>query len=103
MKSKSDRRVENLEGSELFDHPLFSLSSRWAISTSHLTHPNIINWGWGEVVPDGIGVAYSIHPDHITSNTVTRKIRGREIAYEMSFHLKKALIEVFQLAARSKI
>ena len=48
-------------------------SARWRISTSNLTLPGVSLWGWGEVVPDGIGVAYSVHRDrlhfHVCSQT----------------------------------
>eukprot|EP00980_Cylindrotheca_fusiformis_P026451 scaffold16189_cov125-Cylindrotheca_fusiformis.AAC.7 len=46
----------------LFEDPIFNYSKRWRVSTSHLTHPNFVNWGFGQVVPDGVGIAYSIHP-----------------------------------------
>lgn len=42
----------------LFSDPLFLRSSYWAISTSAIHHPNFEVYGWGEVVPDGFGVAY---------------------------------------------
>jgi hypothetical protein len=42
----------------LFSDPLFLRSSYWVISTSAIHHPNFEVYGWGEVVPDGFGVAY---------------------------------------------
>jgi len=48
----------------LFSHPLLARSKKWRVSTSHLTHPRFDNWGYGEVVSDGVGLAYSIHPSH---------------------------------------
>ena len=48
----------------LFSHPLFTRSKTWRVSTSHLTHPRFDSWGYGEVTPDGVGLAYSIHPNH---------------------------------------
>lgn len=53
---------------DLYDDPVFQRSKRWRVSTSHLTHPRITNWGYGEVVPDGVGLAYSIHPRHCVFN-----------------------------------
>ena len=38
-----------------------------------MTHKNFDNWGWGEVVPDGVGVAYSIHPTHCVFNVTALK------------------------------
>jgi len=46
----------------LFADPVFGRSKWWRLSTSNLSHPNIVNWGFGQVVPDGCGVAYSVHP-----------------------------------------
>jgi carnitine O-acetyltransferase len=43
---------------ELFTDALFQRSSHWIISTSAIHHPNFAVYGWGEVVPDGYGVAY---------------------------------------------
>ena len=40
----------------LLSDPLFTYSKRWRVSTSHLTHPNFENRGYGEVVPDGVGL-----------------------------------------------
>ena len=48
----------------LFSHPLYARSKKWRVSTSHLTHPRFDSWGYGEVTPDGVGLAYSIHPSH---------------------------------------
>lgn len=45
----------------LLGDSLVSRSAKWRISTSNLTLPGVSLWGWGEVVPDGIGVAYSLH------------------------------------------
>ena len=53
---------------DLFKDPVFVRSKRWRVSTSHLTHPKFDGWGFGQVVPDGVGVAYSIHPHHCIFN-----------------------------------
>ena len=29
-----------------------------------IQRPRVDNWGYGEVVSDGVGLAYSIHPSH---------------------------------------
>ncbi|CAN0248656.1 unnamed protein product, partial [Discosporangium mesarthrocarpum] len=49
------------ESAALFEDPAFSLSKRWRVSTSNVTHEQFDGWGWGEVVPDaGVGIAYMI-------------------------------------------
>lgn len=49
----------------LFADPVFNRSKYWRLSTSNLSHPRIVNWGFGQVVPDGLGVAYSVHPNSL--------------------------------------
>ncbi|KAI5117139.1 hypothetical protein M0805_008258 [Coniferiporia weirii] len=49
------------EGEEvpaLFSDPLFVRSSHWVLSTSAVFSKHFDAYGWGEVVPDGFGVAY---------------------------------------------
>ncbi|KAJ7091566.1 acyltransferase ChoActase/COT/CPT [Mycena belliarum] len=49
------------EGEELpalFTDPLFLRSSNWVLSTSAVFSKHFPVYGWGEVVPDGFGVAY---------------------------------------------
>lgn len=58
---------------KLFDLPIFARTSYWAISTSNLTSEHYANWGWGEVVPDGLGIAYSTKRKRLTFNVVCRK------------------------------
>lgn len=33
---------------DLYSDPVFARSKRWRVSTSHLTHPEFDNWGYGE-------------------------------------------------------
>jgi carnitine O-acetyltransferase len=51
------------EKPSLFSDPVFQRSKYWRVSTSNLSHPRIVNWGFGQVVPDGVGIGYSVHPD----------------------------------------
>lgn len=43
---------------ELFDDPVFKRGSNWVLSTSAIFSPGFRVYGWGEVVPEGYGVAY---------------------------------------------
>lgn len=43
---------------EIFSDPLFLRSSNWVLSTSAIYNPRFRVYGWGEVVPEGFGVAY---------------------------------------------
>lgn len=42
----------------LFSDPLFVKSSHWVLSTSAVFSKHFEAYGWGEVVPEGFGVAY---------------------------------------------
>lgn len=56
--------------------PLLPATATWKISTSNLTVAGVANWGWGEVTSGGIGVAYSVHRDHLTFNVVGEAATG---------------------------
>ena len=76
----------------LYADPLFVRSKRWRVSTSHLTHPNIDNWGFGEVVPDGLGVGYAVKSDSCVFNICARKEQGWTDKF--SHLLEEALLEM---------
>ena len=61
---------------DLYSDPVFIRSKTWKVSTSHLTHENIENWGFGEVVPNGLGVAYAVKSDSCIFNVAARKEHG---------------------------
>ena len=60
----------------LYSDPVFHRSKTWRNSTSHLTHPTIENWGFGQVVPDGLGVGYSVKPDCCIFNVAAKREHG---------------------------
>jgi len=77
---------------DLYSHPVFARSKRWRVSTSHLTHPKFDGWGYGEVVPDGVGLAYSIHPRHCIFNITALAEHGwTDKIYQL---LEEALLEM---------
>ena len=47
----------------IFKDPMYWKSKTWHLSTSNLSNELFDGWGWGEVVPDGLGVAYSTNND----------------------------------------
>lgn len=55
----------------LYADPLFLRSKNWVLSTSALNSQYCIGYGWGEVVPEGFGVAYLTCYDglYLTSRT----------------------------------
>ncbi|KAI0730695.1 carnitine acetyl transferase [Earliella scabrosa] len=58
---------------EVFSHPVVKRSSYWVLSTSAIYTKNFGPYGWGEVVPDGFGVAYTSGFDDFLQFTVTSR------------------------------
>ncbi|KAF8512891.1 acyltransferase ChoActase/COT/CPT [Gautieria morchelliformis] len=57
----------------LFSDPLYLRSSHWTLSTSAIWSKHFPVYGWGEVVPDGFGVAYMTGYDDRLQFTVTSR------------------------------
>ena len=79
----------------MFKHPLYARAKTWRVSTSHLTHSKFDNWGWGEVEPDGVGIAYSIGDNRCTFNVTA--MRDRKLARPLAHLLEEALLEIRDL------
>jgi len=58
---------------QIFQDPSYSYSSHWYLSTSQLTSEYFDGYGWGEVVPDGFGIAYMIKENSIHFNVASLK------------------------------
>ena len=58
---------------EIFTDPLFARSNHWTLSTSQITSEHFDGYGWGEVVPDGYGIAYMIKDGSIHYNIASMK------------------------------
>ncbi|ETV98866.1 hypothetical protein H310_08365 [Aphanomyces invadans] len=85
------------ESAAIFDDPVFARSKYWQISTSHLTHELFDGWGWGEVVPDGVGIAYSIKRNSVHFNIACRKPTdgsGLSTARAFGHLLEESLLEM---------
>ncbi|KAJ7180934.1 carnitine acetyl transferase [Mycena filopes] len=58
----------------LFTDPLFVRSSNWVLSTSAVFSKHFPVYGWGEVTPDGFGVAYMTgYEDRLQFTVTSRK------------------------------
>eukprot|EP01065_Artemidia_motanka_P048610 TRINITY_DN7863_c0_g1_i1.p1 TRINITY_DN7863_c0_g1~~TRINITY_DN7863_c0_g1_i1.p1 ORF type:complete len:648 (+),score=254.64 TRINITY_DN7863_c0_g1_i1:83-1945(+) len=53
------------ERPDIFEDPVFTRSCSWVLSTSALSSEHFYTWGFGEVVPNGLGVAYMTMPKNI--------------------------------------
>lgn len=77
---------------DLFSNPLYQKAKTWRVSTSHLTHPKFDNWGFGQVVPHGVGIGYSVKNDSCIFNlTALEKWDWTE---RLAHLLEEALLEM---------
>ncbi|KAL3921883.1 MAG: hypothetical protein SGILL_002513 [Bacillariaceae sp.] len=81
----------------LYSDPVFNRSKYWRLSTSNLSHPRIANWGFGQVVPDGVGIAYSIHPNSLKFNISALDATGWTPQLEQL--LQESLEEMYLIAS----
>lgn len=76
------------ESPSLYSHPLYARSKRWQVSTSTL--PNMP--GFGEVVADGVGIAYEIKPRCCMFTVANRSENGW--SDQLCHLLEEALSEI---------
>ncbi|KAF8171964.1 acyltransferase ChoActase/COT/CPT [Mycena galopus ATCC 62051] len=91
---------EGEEVPELYLDRAFGRTNHWELSTSQLSSPYIDGWGYGEVVPDGYGLAYAIGDKYIRwTITSTRGDAARlrhylaEAATEMRDVMERVALE----------
>ncbi|KAG0306958.1 Carnitine O-acetyltransferase mitochondrial [Dissophora globulifera] len=78
----------------MFTQDVFSRSSHWNLSTSQLSGEYFDGYGWGEVVPDGYGVAYMINANNLSFNVAAlNEMRPEHLHY----YLKEAATDMKQL------
>jgi carnitine O-acetyltransferase len=80
---------------DLYSDKVFLRSKRWRASTSNLSHPRFNLWGYGEVVPDGVGLAYSILPNSCVFNITALQSTGW--TDKLAELLEEALLEMKSL------
>eukprot|EP00561_Arcocellulus_cornucervis_P002187 CAMPEP_0185827164 /NCGR_PEP_ID=MMETSP1322-20130828/31915_1 /TAXON_ID=265543 /ORGANISM="Minutocellus polymorphus, Strain RCC2270" /LENGTH=703 /DNA_ID=CAMNT_0028524895 /DNA_START=96 /DNA_END=2207 /DNA_ORIENTATION=- len=88
------------EAPALYAHPVFARAKTWRVSTSHLTHKNFDNWGFGEVVSNGVGVGYAVKADCCVFNITARK--EHQWTERLSHLLEEALLEMQILVEMDK-
>lgn len=76
----------------LLSLPLHVRAKTWRVSTSHLTHPRVDSWGYGEVTPNGVGLAYSVHPSHCMFCITA--LREHDWPERLQHLLEEALLEM---------
>jgi carnitine O-acetyltransferase len=85
----------------LYSDPVFLRSKRWRSSTSQLSHPRFNLWGYGEVVPDGVGLAYAILPRSCVFNITA--LRSTGWTDKLSEILEETLLEMRRLVEADKV
>ncbi|KIJ20944.1 hypothetical protein PAXINDRAFT_174316 [Paxillus involutus ATCC 200175] len=85
----------------LFTDPLYTRSSHWTLSTSAIFSRHFEVYGWGEVVPDGFGVAYMTGFDDYLQFTITS--RAEMPNAEFTEEIGKAAEELYELFAGSPV
>lgn len=101
------------EGEELpkiFKDPAFSASSNWTLSTSQLSSEFFDGWGYGQVTPDGFGLAYSVNSNNLrftitstTGKTEQLKQYLAEAAEEVREVVEKGMQEQESAPAKAKL
>lgn len=74
----------------------FSATNHWELSTSQLSSDYLEGWGYGEVVPDGYGLSYSISNNAIRWTVTSLK---RESA-TLKHYLAEAATETYEMMSR---
>ncbi|KAJ1553091.1 Carnitine O-acetyltransferase mitochondrial [Cladochytrium tenue] len=77
----------------LFADPAYADTCYWRLSTSQITSEYYSGYGWGEVVPEGYGIAYSVKEQAFHFNLVSRHLQNerlREYFHEALWDMKAA-------------
>ncbi|KAI8055789.1 acyltransferase ChoActase/COT/CPT [Syncephalis plumigaleata] len=74
----------NEEKPEIFTDPAYPESCHWYLSTSQLTSEYFDGYGWGEVVPDGYGVAYMIKENSLHFNVTSMKLGSKQMTHYLA-------------------
>jgi carnitine O-acetyltransferase len=87
---------EGEEAPAIYSDPSFSATNHWELSTSQLSSDYFDGWGYGEVVPDGYGLSYSIGNDYIRWTVTSLKRRTAELKH----YLAEAATEIREMMDR---
>ena len=69
---------------EIYTDKAFGQTNHWELSTSQLSSKFLDGWGYGEVVPDGYGLSYSIGENHIRWTITSLKRRTKELGHYLA-------------------
>ncbi|CAG8458610.1 2849_t:CDS:2 [Acaulospora morrowiae] len=83
----------NEEPPLIFTDTTYAKSTHWNLSTSQLSSEYFDGYGWGEVVPDGYGIAYQINANVLHFNVVSMHLNNEHMCH----YLKEAADEMKQV------
>lgn len=69
---------------DIYTDPAYSRTNHWELSTSNLSSPSLDGWGYGEVVPDGYGLSYTIGDEYIRWTITSLKRRTKEFKHYLA-------------------
>ncbi|KAI0643180.1 acyltransferase ChoActase/COT/CPT [Trametes meyenii] len=81
----------------IYEDEAFSKTNHWELSTSQLSSPYLDGWGYGEVVPNGYGLSYSIGDDYIRWTITSLKLQTEELKH----YLAEAATETREMMERA--
>lgn len=81
----------NEQKPELYEDKAYSMSGHWNLSTSQISSEYYDGYGWGEVVPDGYGIAYMVKNDCLSFNIAC--VKGMHSA-RIRHYLEESLREM---------
>ncbi|KAF8693090.1 carnitine choline acetyltransferase family, partial [Rhizoctonia solani] len=84
----------------IFSDPLYQRASKWTLSTSAIFSKHFPGYGWGEVVPDGFGVAYMTGYNDRMQFTITS--RKEMPSSEFREEIKNAGEELYALFSQAQ-
>lgn len=94
--SKDARQARHI-AQTLFTDPVYKRSSYWVLSTSAIWSKHFETYGWGEVVPEGFGVAYMTGFDDYLQYTITsRKQQPNRV---FCLLIERAALDLYELFA----
>ncbi|KAG8791441.1 Carnitine O-acetyltransferase mitochondrial [Ceratobasidium sp. 428] len=83
----------------LFSDPLYQRAAKWTLSTSAIFSKHFPVYGWGEVVPDGFGVAYMTGYNDRMQFTITSRKEMPSVGFKDEIdRAAKELRELFDAA-----
>ncbi|KAF7980471.1 hypothetical protein HWV62_37946 [Athelia sp. TMB] len=87
---------------KIYEDKAFGQSNHWELSTSQLSSNYFDGWGYGEVVPDGYGLSYSIGNDNIRWTITSLRRDGEKLRHYLAEAATETRVMMERAAAAEK-